>query len=234
MDGSSPKNAPVTPAPYIPSLSTEWHGYVMIQLAKLHPAHPSVPSMDVSMGAINYLCGHAVRWNTSGTVSTNFMPRTVLYHAPESAQMDDDDRLLLTGFVKFPTEHDMQYNLMYRIQDLPEIHVVLNTGYTLIIRPSANNGVVYANDAACFASFVKTQRGDVSDAMISVGGVPDVSITLKKAHHPKYALLDLRVMDKHVVAKVSSSFYKKVGPRDRSYDFLPSRILGKIFPVLLR
>ena len=215
------------------SLAPDLAADLAVRLAELHPAAPGTPSADVSMSAINYLCGHAVRWGTPGTRLANYMPQTVLYTNPAPVSLDEDDRLLMTGLVKFRAEPVINRRITGRIMALPEIRVVLGNGYTLVFRPMVDRDVSIGDDPACFASLVKTPPGDIADAVrcpeygtydIKVHGVP-------AHHHMPHAILFLDFGAKSVQINVKPDIFKRFNP-DARYTFVTARILEKLFPVL--
>lgn len=233
MYGPPAKTAPVESVSYNKSLGVRLNPALVARLAELHPARPVAPSMDASQATIDFLSGHSVRWGTPGTPLTNYAPRSVIFEGSATQTLSESDRLLIVGLVRYSRRKIVEDELVRRVMALPEIRVVLGTGYTLIVRPGADRGVASRDDPAFFASFVKTRRDDVTDAVACAYGQHDISVgAVWGDNQAPYAKMTLRVGTKEVVSEVPSSFMQKIGQWPRYYAFDTARILERLFPVL--
>lgn len=180
------------------------------------------------MGAINFLCGHSVRWihgkNPNGTL------RTTVYKNPlPSLAFSEVDRLLMICIAQYPKRTETKLLCWAHISTHLETHIVLGNGYTLVLRLGIDRDMALdADNPACFASFVATTPGAVSDANpIAYSPGSDVAISAQEDD----LTLTVRVYTRSITVPVQPFMYR-VFTRNMSFAFNPVRVLERLFPVL--
>lgn len=200
---------------------------LVLRLCELHPEFRNMwrPTPVFARSAIDFLCGHYVRWiyptrQVGGAHS-------LIYKNPAPIPFPDADRLLMVCILNYSGHDETEQMCRERFLSLPAIRVVLGNGYTLVIRLGVGRGISFGADAtSCFASLVATTLDEVSDTD-SAGHFTgsDVEISIRDE------TLVLRVFTRSIAVPMQT-FMHSIFTRDRSFYLNSMRILEQMFPIL--